>query len=199
MYAVTFIETIPEDAANRAVAEMYESDRERVGYLPNYTRAFSHRPDVYAAWRRLANTVAGGMDQRRFELATVAAARRLRSSYCMLAHGSILMREFLDPDEVEALATDFRTAGLDPSDVAIMEFADKVAGDATAITQADVDRLRSFGLSDADITDVALTASLRCFFSKTIDALGAEPDADYASLDPALRNALTVGRAIATP
>ena len=42
-----------------------------------------------------------------------------------------------------------------------------------------------------------LAATIRCFFSKTLDALGVQPDADYAELDPAFRDALTVGRPIA--
>jgi hypothetical protein len=45
--------------------------------------------------------------------------------------------------------------------------------------------------------DVVLTAAARCFFSKTLDALGAEPDSAYWNLDPGLRDALTVGRPIA--
>jgi uncharacterized peroxidase-related enzyme len=194
---MTFIDTISEDEATGAVAELYASDRERYGFVPNFTRAFSHRPAVYAAWRQLMGAVSGGMDRRRFELATMAAAGCLRSSYCMLAHGSVLMQEYLEPETVRDLATDFRSAGLEPEEVAIMEFAEKVAADATSITDADVARLRSFGLSDADITDVVLAATLRCFFSKTLDALGAEPDAKYAALDPEVRDALTVGRAIA--
>jgi uncharacterized peroxidase-related enzyme len=194
---MTFIDTISEGAATGAVAEIYAADRERYGFVPNFTRAFSHRPGVYAAWRQLAGAVSGGMERRRFELATMAAANRLRSSYCMLAHGSVLMQEDLEPETVIELATDFHTAGLEPEEVAIMDFADKVATDATSITDEDVERLRSFGLSDAEITDVVLAATLRCFFSKTLDALGVEPDAKYAKLDPELRQALTVGRSIA--
>ena len=41
---MTFIETIPEDEATGAVAEIYAADRERYGFVPNFTRAFSHRP-----------------------------------------------------------------------------------------------------------------------------------------------------------
>ncbi|MFL5864363.1 MAG: hypothetical protein ACJ780_26930 [Solirubrobacteraceae bacterium] len=78
-----------------------------------------------------------------------------------------------------------------------MDLAVKVAEDATSIQQADIDELRSVWLSDADILDVVLAAAARCFFSKTLDALGVEPDAKYAELDSALRDALTVGRAIA--
>jgi hypothetical protein len=53
----------------------------------NYERAFAKRPDVFAAWQQLNGAIKAGMDLRRHELATLAAARRLRSSYCALAHG----------------------------------------------------------------------------------------------------------------
>jgi len=42
-----------------------------------------------------------------------------------------------------------------------------------------------------------LAASARCFFSKTLDALGVLPDAGYAELEPDVREALVVGRPIA--
>ena len=92
---------------------------------------------------------------------------------------------------------DHRDAGLDDVDVAVMDLADKVADDAASVTEADVDRLRSLGLSDIEIFDVVAAAAVRCFFSKTLDGLGAQPDARYAELDPELREALTVGRRIA--
>src|SRR5947208_11690599 len=93
-----FIETVPEDQATDAVATMYETDRQVFGHLPNLTKGFSLRPDVYAAWRQLNGAIKANMDLRRYELASVAAARRLRSSYCTLAHGSILLNGFMGPD-----------------------------------------------------------------------------------------------------
>jgi uncharacterized peroxidase-related enzyme len=194
---VTFIDTVPPDEAQGPVAAMYETDREALGFLPNFTRAFSPRPDVYAAWRQLNRAIRANMDLRRYELATLAAARRLRSSYCALAHGSVLLDKFLDADGVRAAVTDHHGAALEPVDVAVMDLAGKVVEDATSVTEADFDRLRSLGLSDADIMDVVLAASARCFFSKTLDALGVEPDARYRQLDPELRDALVVGRPIA--
>jgi uncharacterized peroxidase-related enzyme len=194
---VAFIEGVPEDEAAGATAEMYVTDEEVFGYLPNFTRAFSLRPTVYAAWRQLNGAIKSGMDLRRYELATVAAARRLRSSYCTLAHGSVLMENFLDADSVAAIVTDHRTAGLSATDVAVMDLAEKVADDATAVKQADIERLRTAGLSDAEIVDVVLAAAARCFFSKTLDSLGVEPDAKYADLSPDVRDVLTVGRPIA--
>jgi uncharacterized peroxidase-related enzyme len=194
---MAFIETVPEDQATGATAEMYEADQEAFGHLPNFTLAFSHRPAVYAAWRELNGAIKGSMDLRRYELATVAAAGQLRSSYCTLAHGSVLIDKFLDAESVKAVVADHRRAGLSATDVAVMGLAERVADDASAIQQADIEQLRSAGLSDGEIVDVVLAAAARCFFSKTLDALGVEPDAKYADLDPGVRDALTVGRAIA--
>jgi uncharacterized peroxidase-related enzyme len=194
---MTYIETVPEDQATGAVAAMYETDRQTFGDLPNLTKAFALRPDVYAAWRQLNGAVKSNMDLRRYELATLGAARRLRSSYCALAHGSILLDKFLSADAVQAVATGGPTDELDAVDAAVVELADKVAADATSVTAADADRLRSLGLTDAEILDVVLAAAMRSFFSKVLDGVGAEPDAKYAQLDPELRDALTVGRPIA--
>jgi alkylhydroperoxidase family enzyme len=157
----------------------------------NMERAFASRPEVYAAWRQLVTAVTSASDERRYELATLAAARRLRSSYCCLAHGKVLAEKFYDFESVPALPE-----GLDDTDRAIMAFAEKVVVDATSITDADVEELRRHGLSDEDVVDVVLAATIRCFFSKTLDALGVQPDAHFAELEPAFREALTVGRPI---
>lgn len=194
---MTFIETVPPERAPAEVAQLYETDRANFGYLPNFTQAFSLRPDVYAAWRQLNGAIKAGMDLRRYELATVAAAGRLRSSYCMLAHGSVLAEQFLDADTVRDVVADHRTAGLDAVDVAVMDLAQKVAGDATTVTQADIDRLRDLGLSDGEILEVVVAAAARCYFSKALDGLGAQPDARFEALEPELRDALTVGAPIA--
>jgi alkylhydroperoxidase family enzyme len=159
----------------------------------NMEKVFALRPDVLRAWQGLNESIKATADLRRHELATLAAARRLRSSYCCLAHGKVLAEQFYDYETVPRLPE-----GLDDADRAVMALAGKVVDDATSITQADVDELRGHGLTDAEIVDVVLAAAARCFFSKTLDALGAQPDATYAELPAAMRDALTVGRPIAT-
>jgi alkylhydroperoxidase family enzyme len=83
-------------------------------------------------------------------------------------------------------------------DRAVAAFAQKIALRADRITAADVDELRAHGLSDADILDVVLAATVRCFFSKTLDATGTEADAVFLDLPDSLREALSVGRPIAS-
>ncbi len=161
----------------------------------NYERAFAARPEVYAAWVELNGAIKAGMDLRRYELATLAAARRLRSSYCSLAHGTVLLERFGEP--VLEIALDRGTSGLDETDIAVMDLAERVVDDATSIGEGDFQPLRDLGLTETEIMDVVLAASARCFFSKTLDALGVRPDASYRELDERLREVLVVGRPIA--
>jgi uncharacterized peroxidase-related enzyme len=161
----------------------------------NYERAFGPRPAVYEAWQELNGAIKAQMDLRRYELATLAAARRLRSSYCCLAHGMVLAERFGEP--VARIALNHRAAGLDEIDVAVMDLAEQVADDATSVSEADLRRLRDLGLSQEEVMDVILAAAARCFFSKTLDALGVRPDPGYRDLEPGLREALLVGRPIA--
>lgn len=161
----------------------------------NYERAFAERPEVLAAWGQLNGAIKAGMDLRRYELATFAAARRLRSSYCCLAHGTVLQEQFNEP--LLEIALDHHAAGLDTIDVAVMDLAERVVDDATSIGEAELQRVHDLGLSETEIMDVILAATARCFFSKTLDALGVLPDASYLDLDPDLRAALVVGRPIA--
>lgn len=172
----------------------------------NYERAFAAagRFDVLEAWAELLGAVKSRMDVRRYELVTLAAARRLRSSYCSLAHGRVLAERYLPAEDVAALATASAAAelpdgaALEPVDRAVVAFAQKIALRADRITAADVDELRAHGLSDADILDVVLAATVRCFFSKTLDATGTDADVVFLDLPDGLRDALTVGRPIAT-
>jgi alkylhydroperoxidase family enzyme len=161
----------------------------------NYERAFEERPEVYAAWQQLNGAIKAGMDLRRYELATLAAAQRLRSSYCSLAHGGVLAERFGEP--VLDIVLDRRAAGLAAVDVAVMDLAEKVVDDATSIGDDDLRPLRDLGLSEDEIMDVVLAAAARCFFSKTLDGLGVRPDASYREVERELREALVVGRPIA--
>jgi uncharacterized peroxidase-related enzyme len=187
---MTYIETVAEGHATGAVAAMYETDRGVFGRLPNLTQAFSRRPELYAVWRELNGGIKTRMGLHRYELATFAAARTLGSAYCSLAHGRVLADDLIGADAVKAILADHRAAGLEEVDVAVMDVAAKVAEDAETVGPADIERLRSLGLDDGEITDVVAAAAARAFFSKMLAGLGAAPDASFDSMDPELREAL---------
>ena len=194
---MAFIRTIPPSEAEGPVREMYQQAARRFGYIPNWAQAFSLRPAVRDGWAALLASIQSNLPVRTYQLATLAAARALRSTYCALAHGSVLADKVFDPATVTAVMKDAHVAPLEPGERAMMEFVEKVVLNADRVTCADIEVLRSHGYQDEEIFDVAATAAARCFFSKLLDALGVQADSTFNNLDPTMREALTVGRPIA--
>jgi len=191
---MAFIELIDPELAEGLVLEEYENARKTMGYVPKYAKAFSLHPEVYDAWLKLIGAIRSGMRLRRYELVTFASAMELECTYCMLAHGSILRKNFFTAGELIAVVKDFRNAGLSSEEVALMDFAMKITRRAGQISEDDIAGLKRFGLTDVEILDVVLACAARSFFSKTLDALAIPPDEAFQNLEPELIEALTPGR-----
>ncbi len=193
-----FITPVSEDDAEGDLASYFRSQRAAWGFLPNYAAAFSTRPDVAQAWNVLNATIRDGMDRRRFEIATIAAARALRSTYCTAAHSKFLRDVCGDEATMQSITEQPDGATLDPQDRAVYEFAGKVATDAASVEAQDVNRLRAAGLTDPEIADVVFAASARCFFTAVLDGLGAQLDIQTAKTFPdELLDSMIVGRPVA--
>lgn len=193
---MAFIKTIPADVATGAAHDMYRRQEDHWGYVPNYAKVFSHRPEVMARWGRLLAEIRRPVDEYRFELVTFVVARILKHSACSLAHGSKLA-DMIGIESVIALADGRESDVLSEADAAIVGFARNIAIDAGKITSGQVEALKvRHGLGDEDIFDIAAIASARCFFTKLLDALGSEPDVGFMSMEDELRQRLAVGRPI---
>jgi uncharacterized peroxidase-related enzyme len=192
-----YLQTVPPGEASGEAKAAYDKDLAAQGYVANYTRAFSLRPEVLQGWLALKDAITSGMDPRLYELATVAAATAIRSSYCSLVHGRILATSYYPAGTVVSIAADGTGAALGAADAAVVRLARKVAEEAENITQEDIDELRGLGFSDADVFSIIAAAAARCFFSKVLDATGTLPDAALRDMPDQLRTALTVGRDIA--
>ena len=189
-----YLKTISEDQAENLVLEQYQAAQKSLGYVPNYVKSFSTHPEVYDAWTKLIGAIRSKMRLRRYELVTFAAAMELECTYCMLAHGSILRKNFFTAAQLIAIVKDFHNADLAPEEVALMSFAQKIIKNAHEVSESDIDELRKQGLEEREILDVVLTTTARSFFSKTLDALDAKPDEIYKELEPELIQVLALGR-----
>lgn len=180
-----------------------DSQARRWGFAPNYADLFSSRPDVAAAWTTLNVAIRNGMDRRRFELATIAAARQRRSTYCAVAHSLMLRDDCNDEPALRALVLDPWSDALDATDRAVVAFARKVADAPSDISATDIDALRAVGLTDDEVADVIFAVAARCFFATAVDAAGIRTDRRMADdLDAELVAALVTGRSVderATP
>ena len=192
---MAFIDTTSPEAANDTVAAMYRRQQAAWGYVPNYAKVFSLRPETLARWGQLLSEIKRPMDKRRFELVTFAAALELHNTACALVHGRVL-REFFSDAQILAIAAGRCDGVLSEGEQAMLAFARQTARDATRTSASDIAALKRHGYSDADIFDIAAAAAGRAFFAKLLDALGTLPDSALNQLDEPFRRALTVGRPI---
>jgi len=178
------------DEAEGHVAEMYESDLRDDGFVYSHTQVMAINPEAHQAFETLIRTIVPSIGVRTYELVTLAAARAIPSPHCLLAHGRKTLRaEVLTEEQLERVAQDYETAGLDETDLAVMRFAEKLSTDAGAMTDADSQSLRDNGFTDRQIVDIALAAGIRNYFSRALQAL-AVPVEDVPGLNPALAAAL---------
>lgn len=193
---MAFISTTRPSDASAEVLEMYERQQAHWGYIPDYAKVFSHRPEALARWGRLLAELRRPVSDYRFELVTTAAALELRHSACSLAHGNKLA-EMIGDDAVIAITEGRESEVLSDRDAAIVGYARAIIRNARKLTWGQVDALRAkHGLSDEEILDIAAIASARSFFAKVLDAVGSEPDVSFMSMNDELRQTLTVGRPI---
>ncbi len=193
---MTFIRTIRPADATGDVRAMYERQEDYWGYVPNYAKAFSHRPESLARWGRLLAELRRPTDDRRFELVTFVAAYALKNSGCTMAHGKELAK-FVGEDAVVAIANGREADVLPDIDVAIVQFARQIAKDASRVTSGMVEVLKyRHDMTDAEVFDIAAIAAGRSFLTKLLDGLGVEPDNAWMALSSDFRERIDTGRPI---
>lgn len=99
-----------------------------------------------------------------------------------------------DYDIVMAIAHDYRNAGLDEKDLAMLEYAETITLRPSEINENDVQKLRDAGWTDIEILDIAAVTSYRNFITRMADALGVELTEDYKNLRKDYVESLLVGK-----
>ena len=172
---MTILRMTPEAEAAGSIAEIYDAERQTLGYVPSHTKAMSLNPEAYFAWEALTQAIGSSLGFRRYELVTLAAAQSIGSTHCRLAHGKRMLK-VLSEEEVRAIASDFHEAGLTEAEVAMMDYAVKLSTDAASMTDTDARVLRDVGFSDREIADITLAAAARNFFSRALLAMNVDLD-----------------------
>jgi uncharacterized peroxidase-related enzyme len=78
----------------------------------------------------------------------------------------------LDGTLVAALEADYRTAPISDQERAMLDYVVQITRDATRISPADHERLRSVGFDDRGILQITLIASWFNYINRVADALG---------------------------
>jgi alkylhydroperoxidase family enzyme len=182
-----------EPGRTGAVAQMYDAEQERQGYVANLTRVWAQSPEALAVLSHAlgaAHALAGVGDAER-ALLTTATASTMGDAYCSLVWGTKLARSV--GEEVAAGLIRGEDELLGERGLALAAWARQLVHDPSGTTLDDVDHLRALGYSDQQVFGLTLFVALRQAFSTVNDALGALPDAHLVVPD-AVREAIDFGR-----
>jgi len=172
--------TLPEDLQG-----LFAKAQERIGFVPNVFQAYSFRPERLRTWfahfRQLHEPTAN-LDAAEREMIAVAVSMANGCLYCLVAHGAALRQELGDPVLADRITLDYRRAGLDKRQTAILDLAVKVTRDPLDCGPEDLERLRGFGLSEEETWDVIEIAAMYNFTNRMALACGMLPNREYHAL-----------------
>ena len=83
----------------------------------------------------------------------------------------------VDNDEQRiAVQENYRSAGLTPREVAILNYAVKLTKQPLEVRRTDLDALREHGLSDEQLVDAVHCIGYFNFINRVLDGLGVDPE-----------------------
>ena len=83
-----------------------------------------------------------------------------------------------DKTKADAAVRDWRKAGLSPADSALCAFAEKLTANPGRMSTADVEALRSHGLSDEAIHDAVQVIAYFNYINRIAEGLGTDLEPD---------------------
>src|SRR5260370_38953276 len=107
----------PESELPADIREVYETNREKLGFVPNVFRAYARRPEHFRAFMAYHDVLMkgpGGLSRAEREAIVVAVSAENRCQYCMTAHGAALRILGNDVPLAEQIANNWRTAQCSP-------------------------------------------------------------------------------------
>ncbi|MDQ3025141.1 MAG: peroxidase-related enzyme [Pseudomonadota bacterium] len=148
---------LPDDIRDRILAV-----QEKAGFVPNVFLVLAHRPDEFRAFFAYHDALmekAGGLTKAEREMIVVATSAANQCLYCVVAHGAILRVRAKNALIADQVATDYRKADITPRQVAMLDFAMKVALEPHLVGEGDFEALRAVGFTDEDAWDIGAIAA----------------------------------------
>lgn len=176
---------LPQAELSEATNAYFDKCREKLGMVPNVLVAYAFDEKKLRAFTDMYNDLmlgASGLTKLEREMIAVAVSAINHCYYCLTAHGAAVRQLSGDPAFGEMIAMNWRAAGLDARQTAMMEFSEKLTETPGKIDDADRAALRDAGFSDRDIWDIASTAAFFNMSNRVAAATDMRPNPEYHAL-----------------
>ena len=155
--------------------------KEAFGFVPNFFRAQTIRPDLIDAEVQLIGTILvkeGALTRQQKEYIFLVCSAANLSTYCVTAHCEIVCMLGIEGPEPEQIALDHATANIPVVLKALLNFAAKLNRQPMKVNRRDIDALHTYGYTDEQILETVLMVGLAKFANFVAFGLGTAPDFD---------------------
>ena len=181
---MSWIEEVEVSEAEGKLAEMYAALIRQRGKISNILKVHSLSPDAMGDHLDLYMTLMfgkSGLSRAEREAVAVVVSANNDCEYCVQHHAEALRHYIDDEETMTMLITADGLETLEPRLSNIVRHAEKLTTAPVAMTESDLDELRTEGLSDKDILDLTLIVSYFNFVNRIALGLGVTYSAEELS------------------
>lgn len=177
-----------EDSLEPDIAKYFGKCKEKLGLVPNVLRAYTGNAAKFRVFTAFYNQLMLDEETCRLsklerEMIAVVVSSANRCYYCLVAHGQTVRELSNDPELGEMMVMNYRVAELEPRQRAMLDFAWTLTLAPHEIGEADRQRLRDVGFSDADIFDICDVAAFFNYTNRMAHGLEMMPNRPYHAMD----------------
>jgi uncharacterized peroxidase-related enzyme len=181
-----WIEQYKIDEATGLVKKELEKALKRAGRVWNIVQIMSQNGRIMKESMELYGATMfadSPLSRQQREMLAVVVSKVNDCFYWTQSHAHDLRAEVTSFDSedaadafVHAIARDWREADLDEIDTALCLYAEKLTLTPSAMTEADIEKLRAVGLDDRAIHDATQVIAYFNYINRVADALDVEPE-----------------------
>jgi uncharacterized peroxidase-related enzyme len=179
-YSIPEVADLPDDIRTRILAV-----QEKSGFVPNVFLVLARRPDEFRAFFAYHDALMdkpGNLTKAEREMIVVATSNANQCQYCVVAHGAILRIRAKNPLLADQVAINYRKADITDRQKAMLDYAMKVAFEAYAVNDADLELLATHGLSEEDAWDIAAIAAFFGMSNRLANVTNMRPNDEFYTL-----------------
>src|SRR5215510_6401597 len=168
-----------------AMADLFKLCEEKLSFVPNVFKAFSFdmaKLEGFVGYRNSVMQGESGLSKVEQKMIATAVSTQNHCYYCVTSHGSAVRGLSGDPILGEQIVMNYRAAGLDKRQRAMLDFAVKLTVEPWTIEEEDRERLRRAGFSDRDIWDIAAIAAFFNMTNRIASAIDMRPNSQYHTM-----------------
>lgn len=169
---MALIEFVSEENAQGEVANVYNTLKEKWGFVPDALKLFSPSEFLINHVFSSIGYFSTNMDLggKLLALIRLMVSEEEKCVFCISMNRGILMQYGFLPEQLDAIQSDIENVSLPENEKSLLKFALKVVKNSSGVTSEDVQGLKSLGWTDKQILEAAYHATNQLSTDKLFNA-----------------------------